>query len=288
MATVDELESAAVQWLNSKRGKLALARTLYLVPGLEDENASCWIGGDNSIVDVWGPRVFSPWVVAKATERLAKPDVWKTANVRVIDFDQTERASFFDFRDAVVDAVVNEYPDDGSLVGEYDIVGHSMGGLDAFVSLVDGCSPAGPLPAGRRIARAFNFVTMDTPYRGIPNVETRVKLAADAKKDQTRALAPGSEQLGLVGAAAADIAGRAVRVTCYGVDSATQVEVTSGNLFADEGTFASVRAQSDYRFFQIPGASHSGPLGITHSTITIANLFFTLVTSERLSPSVVA
>lgn len=288
MATVDELETAAEEWLNDNSGKLTLPRTLYLVPGLEDEDAGCWIGGENSIVDDWGPRVFTPWVVAKASERLARPDTWKAANVRVIDFDQSPRASFFDFRDAIIDAIVDEHPDDGSSVGAYDIVGHSMGGLDAFVSLVDDSSPAGPLPVSRRIARAFNFVTMDTPYRGIPNVETRVKLAAEGKKDQTRAMAPGSDQLLRVDAAADRLSGRAVRVTCYGANSATQVEVTSGNLFADKTRFSAVRAQCGYRFFQIPGVSHSGPLGITRSLITIANLFSTLASAEQPRPPIIA
>jgi hypothetical protein len=288
MATVDELESAAKDQLNDNAGKLTLPRTLYLVPGLEDEDAGCWIGGTNSIVDDWGPRVFKSWVVAKASERLTQPDKWRAANVRVIDFDQSPRASFFDFRDAVIDAIVDEHPDDGSSVGAYDIVGHSMGGLDAFVSLVDDSSPASPLPVSRRVARAFNFVTMDTPYRGIPNVEARVKLAAEAKKDQTRAIAPGSHQLLRVDAAVDRLPDRAVRVTCYGANSATQVEVTSGDLFADQGRFAAVRAQCGYRFFQIPGVSHSGPLGITRSVIAIWNLFSTLASSAQPSPSIIA
>jgi hypothetical protein len=41
---------------------------------------------------------------------------------------------------------------------------------------------------------AHDVVTMEVPYRANPNVETRIKLAADEKKDQTRALAPGSSQ----------------------------------------------------------------------------------------------
>jgi hypothetical protein len=284
MATVDELETAALQWLNSQRGKLSLQRTLYLVPGFEDETAGCWARGMNTIADVWGPRIFNNWQLAVASQDLQNQVKWKWANVRLIDFDAgVHRPSFLDFADTLRKAIQPEYPDDHSSMGEFDVVCHSMGGLDAFAALVDDLAPAHPVPPGDRIARAFNFVTMDTPYRGIPNWMARLKMTAAGKEDQCRAMAPDSPELQLVAAAASRLPSRAVRVTCYGVDSASQVEVTSGDLYADAARFAHERQTSDYRFFQIPGASHSGPQGITQSVITIANLFHTLATGSRLS-----
>jgi hypothetical protein len=285
MATVDELETAAEQWLKKQRGKLLLQRNLYLVPGFEDEGAGCWLGGSNTIADFWGPRIFSNWQLAVASRDRSNEAKWKWANVRVIDFDENvPRRSFLEFGETVRAAIVTEHPHSSSSMGEYDIVGHSMGGLDSFVALVDALS-AGPqlVQPPQQIARAFNYVTMDTPYRGIPNWEARTKMSGPTKRDQCRAMAPGCAELTLVDTAASQLAGRVVRVTCYGVDSASQVEVTSGDLYADENRFSHERSVTDYRFFQIPGASHSGPQGITQSLITIANLFYTITTGTRLS-----
>lgn len=285
MATVDELETAATQWLNNNRGKLSLQRDLYLVTGFDDETAGCWVDGANAIAKVWGPRVFSNWHVATASIHQHAPDptIWKFANVRVIDFDLSYRRSFLEFGDVLRKTIQTEHPDTGSSMGKYDLVGHSMGGLDSFVALLDLTASPNPVPAADRIARAYNLVTMDTPYRGIPNWEARRNMSPASKRDQCTAMAPDSPELKLIDANASRLPSRVVRMTCYGVDSASQVEVTSGNLFADKNRYAAERDACDYRFFQIPGASHSGPMGITQSVITIANLFHTLTTSRRLS-----
>jgi pimeloyl-ACP methyl ester carboxylesterase len=286
MATVDEIETAARQWLNGQKGKLTLQRTLYLVPGFEDETAGCWLKGPNAIGDIWGPSVFTNWQMAVASRDKANTAKWKWANVRVLDFDAAViRPSFLTFADVVRAAINEDYPDDQSSMGEFDVVGHSMGGLDAFAALVDDVDPnrSVPVPPAERIARAFNFVSMDTPYRGIPNWKARLKMTAQGKEAQCTAMAPDSPELKLLDAAASRLVDRAIRITTYGVDSVAQVEVISGDLYADAGRFAQERHAADYRFFQIPGASHSGPQGITQSVITIANLFYTLTTATRLS-----
>jgi pimeloyl-ACP methyl ester carboxylesterase len=286
MASVDEIETAALQWLNKQRGKLTLQRTVYLIPGFEDETGSCFLGGANTIGDIWGPRIFTNWQLARASADVAgNPEKWRWATVRVIDFDDSiVRPSFLDFAKTVRDTIVPQYPNDESGMGEFDVVCHSMGGLDAFAALVDDLVPGDPpLPADQRLARAFNFITMDTPYRGIPNWEARLKMTAASKKAQCTAMRPGSPELRYIDATADKLPARAQRVTCYGVDTASQVEVTSGDLYADRNRWIKERQQCDYRFFQIPGASHSGSQGITQSVITIANLFYTLATGARLS-----
>src|SRR6266404_6087725 len=128
MATVDELEAAAEQWLNNRRGKLFLQRNLYLIPGFEDELAGCWLRGPHTIADVWGPRVFSNWQLAIASLDANNAQKWKWANVRVLDFDaDVQRNSFLEFGDTVRAAIQTEHPDSASSMGEYDLVCHSMG-----------------------------------------------------------------------------------------------------------------------------------------------------------------
>jgi hypothetical protein len=79
------------------------------------------------------------------------------------------------------------------------------------------------------------------------------------------------------------IEGRVTRITCDGVDTATQVGVGSADIYSDRERFAVAVRDADYRFIQIPGSSHSGNMRITTSVITIANLFDTLSRGDRLS-----
>ena len=287
MASVDEMEAFCRKWLNDRRGNLRLQRDLYLVTGLSDEQSNCWNASD-AIAQKWGPAVFSNWHAADATQR--GTPAWDSATVRVLSFPNPPYTgappfgSFIDFGNVVSDMIADHHALRGaSLMGEYDIVGHSMGGLDTFAALFDlDSTPAAEPP--RRIANAFNLATLDTPWRGVANIAIRRKFESDPQRlTQCDALAASSPQLAAVDARAAELGQRVARLTCYGADSAAQVEVSSANLFEDGTRFAAARAKTDYRFIVIPGVSHSGAFGITTSVITIANLFDTLTRGDRLS-----
>jgi hypothetical protein len=282
MANVEEMEAYCRKWMNDRKGTLSLQRTLYLVPGLDDEGANCWLA-NGAITSSWGPKVFKNWHMA-TTADLGTPK-WSRATVRVVLFPKAYPPpvcdSFLDFGDQLREIIASDYPDRDSPMGEYDLVCHSMGGLDAMAALMDLDPSRPPLP--QRAANAYNFVAMDTPFRGVPNMTTRRRFSPQHAQKQCDALTPGSPELAWVEQAAERLESRATRITCYGVDSATQVEVTSGNLYHDRARFATARREADYRFIQIPGSSHSGSLGITTSVITMANLFDTLTRGDRLS-----
>lgn len=286
MPNADELEAMCEKWLKDRAGQLRLQRTLYLIPGLDDESAGCWSSnGGKTIYDFWGPRIFQNWH-GVSSAKAGTPE-WDAATVRLIQFPLPYPASFpgTDFRDfglTVRQLIGSHYPDRGSVMGEYDVVGHSMGGLDAMAALL-AIDPVGGNAGAPQIAKAYNFVTLDTPYRGVPNIALRMRFSPPHAQGQCRALADGCPELTLLGSRAAELAARVTRITCYGVETASQVEVRSANLYADRNRFAHERFETDYRFLKIPGASHSGTLGITRSPITIANLFDTLTRSDRLS-----
>lgn len=286
MPSADELEAVCSKWLRDRAGQLTLQRTLYLIPGLDDEGAGCWsVNGAKTIYDHWGPLVFSNWH-GVSSEKAGTPE-WNAATVRLIQFPMPYPATFpgTDFRDfglVVRQLIAMNYPDDGSLMGEYDVVGHSMGALDAMAALLP-LNPASGDAGALALAKACNFVSMDAPYRGVPNMPIRRKFSPPFAQGQCSALTEGSAELALVDAQAAALSTRVTRMTCYGVETASQVEVRSANLYADRTRFEHQRFTTDYRFLKIPGSSHSGSLGITRSTITIANMFDTITRSDRLS-----
>jgi hypothetical protein len=288
MASVDEMEAYCRKWLNDRRGKLRLQRDLYLISGLSDEEAGCWCDS-GGIGQSWGQAVFSNWHQADITQR--GTPAWDAATVRVLGFPPLPYPAgqpfdtFIDYGTIVRDAIHDHHPArPGSRMGEYDIVCHSMGGLDAFSALRDLDANGGPGTAPDEIANAYNMATLDTPWRGVPNMPIRQTFESDAARlRQCAAITPGSPQLARVEADAANLQLRVTRLTCYGADTASQVEVDSANLYNDKVRHDVPRAKTDYRFIVIPGASHSGAMGITGSVITIANLFDTLTRSDRLS-----
>lgn len=260
--TVDELTDLATRWLNNHVQQFSLRRPLFLIPGYDDERGGCWIGPNS--LDEWGRKVFQNWDSAR----------------RLITFPfpyERPMDSFLDFGDDVRGIIAPNNPDTGGATGEYDLVGHSMGGLDAFAALVDDLDGTRPQPPpGGRLARALNYVTFDAPFGGVPNMPIRRLSAGPSRQLQSDALMKNSSQLSMLAINRSRLAQRAVRATCYGADAAAQVEVEQPDLFGSGNQLADARERLRYRYFVIPGSSHSGDLGITKSVIALANLFETL------------
>ena len=266
MASIDDLTGWALAWLKAKKKKpLMLQRTAYFVPGLTDEDAGCWTG-KNSIAE-WGPKVFANW----------------DTHARIVTFKYpypSPMRSFFDFADDLRAEIAMAYPDNGLAVGEYDLVSHSMGALDALAALFDDAYAARTNPPIKRIANAFNFVSFDAPYGGVPNAEARKALTTPDRAEQCDCLMVNSPELGIISGLRKRVPDRISRVTCYGADSTFQVEVQQPDMYPQNGPWKFERKRVGYRYFRIPGSSHSGGLGCTKSVIAIANLFETLGTSK--------
>ena len=260
--SADELRQEGRAWLAAAAGRLMLPRTLYLVPGITNEDALMW-----ATVEAEGRRAFRNW----------------DAYARPVKFESVSPNQTFEDQGIYFESIVaSTYPADGlHLVGDYDILSYSMGGLDAAFALeraAESSSAATP-----RMRRSFNFITLDAPFDGVPNWRLR-KTFSDMigrpdRQSQCDALAPHSPELTRLGARRDLLGAACERVTCYsaGGDSAVQVPWSSSDLFADMGSAAPWGPRPSYRHYIVPGASHSGESAIYDNPYVIASVFGVLI-----------
>lgn len=256
--TPSELRDDGRNWLAALGKRYPLQRRLYLVPGICNEDSLMW-----DTIWNWGSQSIPNW--STYAER--------------VNFEHlTAKATFIDFGDYVRGVIGARYPwDPAHPVGEYDIVGYSMGGLDTFAAMVP--LGASTFATVARMAKAFNFITLDTPFNGVPNWQIRRGFpdmsGRPDRQSQCDALAPGSPQLSALRAARNQLAGNAERIVCYsaGGDSLVQVPYSSSNLCADIPSASLWGAAPSYKSLLIPGASHAGESAIFDNEYLIASLF---------------
>lgn len=254
----DELRSDGRAWLSSLGKRFPLQRRLFLLPGICNEDAAMW----DTVVG-WGRLTIPNW------DDYALP----------VKFDTVPNPSdFVGFGDYVRSLIAARYPfDPGHLVGEFDIVAYSMGGLDAFAAMIPlGSSTYAATP---RMSKAFNFITFDTPFGGVPNWRIRKELP-DIKNSidrttQMTALAPESAQLAELRSTRSQLSDRVERIVCYsaGGDALIQVPLSSSNLCDDVSAESLFGAAPSFASNVIPGASHAGASGIYDNEFAIASAF---------------
>jgi pimeloyl-ACP methyl ester carboxylesterase len=261
-----ELRLEAVQWLNDqlKPRQLRLNRHLFLVPGITDETAGCW-----DWIDRWGREVIAGWGDASRT---------------IITFEQLgagghSQATFVDFGDYVRRRIADWVGAPGqSGVAQFDVVCHSMGGLDTFAALVPlGQYDYGDVP----LPRARCFITLDTPFRGVDNWKARCargdisEQAWPGRPTQCQALRPGSPELTTLLQNRAALRGVVDHVVCMSASKELPIEVDwpSSDLWSEGDIDAEWGGAPTYHAQVVPGTCHSGVGGITWSPITIAQIF---------------
>jgi hypothetical protein len=284
--TYDELLNTCDGWLKNNTGKLSLSQPLFLVTGWTDESASCWTAAPNCI-EFWGNKIFSNWAAKRTI--LQFPDEQAgfkfPAGFQVggEDVGGETMNDFRDFGDLVRATIRGAVPPDAR-DGEYDVVCHSMGGLDTFAALVP-LTAARPLTPAEQLPAARHYVTLDTPFRGVPNIGV-IEPSTGPRHTQGEALKVGSPLLQDVVDKRASLIDRTQTLSCYGVDTASFVEVPksssdlmlplgSSQLFFDDNG-NSVKGRLSYIAPRIPGAVHSGGGGICASLITVVSVFLTL------------
>ena len=246
-------------WLNALDNRYSLPRTLYLVPGICNEDAAIW-----NTMREWGASTIPNW------EEYCVP-------VQFLDFDP--RDDFVDFGVELRDLIASKYPLDDELpVGEFDLVCYSMGGLNAFTAMIalEDRYPFSETPA---MAKAFNYITLDTPFRGVPNWQLRRNFPdmtdRPDRQSQCAALAPDAPVMQAVVAARAELRGKAERMICYSAagDSVVQVPVDSSDLLSDDPPLSPWGDTPTYASYVIPGVSHAGAGAIYDDEFVIASVF---------------
>ncbi len=258
-ATPAERRKWARAWLNALGKRYPLQRTLFLVPGIANEDAAMW-----NAMRSWGTKVIPNW------EEYCVP---------VQFFDFTPRDDFVDFGVELRDLIASKYPlDDEISAGEFDLVCYSMGGLDAFAAMIplDGRYPFSETP---QMARAFNYITLDTPFRGVPNWAVRQRFpdmtGRPDRQSQCAALNPDAPLLRSVVAARPQLAGKAERMVCYSAagDSVVQVPLDSSDILSDDPSPSPWGDLPSYSNYVIPGVSHAGAGAIYDDEFVIASVF---------------
>ena len=256
--TPDELRADGRAWLNGLGGRFLLQRRLFLLPGICNEDAAMW-----ATVTAWGRRAIPNW------DDYARPVTFLTV---------PGNGDFIGFGDYVRGLIAATYPFDPThLVGEFDILAYSMGGLDAFAAMV----PLAPstFDSVPRMGKAFNFITFDTPFGGVPNFSIR-KTFGDMtgrpdRQSQCEALSPTSPQIRALRGARSQLAACVERVVCYsaGGDALVQVPISSSNLCADVQAETLWGTSPSFASNLIPGASHAGDSAIFDNEFAIASAF---------------
>lgn len=278
MSDVEIERAAARKWLRRQASlpeerMPSLRRPLFLVTGYTDEDAMCWQGPESFMR--LGPRIYRNWATHAHMIVFPRDEVLGAEHGalagRAMD-------SFFDFGDLLRQEMLRRAPESADDLG-YDVLCHSMGGLDAAVALMGlETSPPRlpPAPSGQRLGKAHHMMTLDTPWRGVPSMDFRRKFAhTEAQKRQGAALFRESPQLAQLAGAFTQLPARVHRLTCYRPEGATQLEVPaqSADLYGESPEWKPQRDACGYTSVVVRGASHSGERGITTSPITLEHVF---------------
>lgn len=257
--TPAERRKRARAWLNSLRKRFPLPRTLYLVPGICNEDSAIW-----DTMREWGRKTIPGW------DEYCVP-------VEFLNF--TPRDDFIDFGAVLRKLIASKYPlDPARAVGEYDLVCYSMGGLNAFAAMIplQGRYPFSAVPP---MAKAFSYITLDVPFRGVPNWQLRREFSDMSgrtdRRSQCTALDPAATALRSVVAARAELRDKAERMVCFsaGGDSVVQVPHSSSDLLSDRPPAVPWGLTPTYSKHVMPGLSHAGASAIYDDEYSIARVF---------------
>lgn len=262
-STPAELRIEAESWLKSLNRRYPLNRHLFLIPGITDEAASCWTW----IAD-WGRYALGKW-----DDYVTVVDLSKVGSAG----SNSSARTFIEMGSYLHDLISDTVARAGSPAAQFDIIGHSMGGVDAYAALV----PLLGSTHGSQLPTARYYMTLDTPFRGIFSGDMRCHQSDISdprfpdRPTQCQALMPGSSQLKALLASREQLNDKVERVVCFGADREAdiQVEWSSSNLCSDVSPQQLWPRAPAYRYHVIPGACHSGVGGITWSSITIAQIF---------------
>jgi hypothetical protein len=127
---------------NLVRDKINLKRPVFFVPGWTDEDNTCWKTAYRK-----GYVPIKDWISKIA----------KNSNLaEYITFTEKESEkckSFFDFADVLKPKIWDKIGKNK----KFDIVGHSMGGLDVVAAIIDDDKP---------LLNVYNLITVATPHQG--------------------------------------------------------------------------------------------------------------------------
>lgn len=253
----EEQKQVALAQLNiGRRAKITLKRPVFFVPGWTDEMCNCWAKGE------WGRMSIKEWI-GNVTQN---PD--KAYYINFIE-ETMKCKSFLDFGEVLKVKIWD-------IIGknaEFDIAGHSMGGLDIRAAVAQ----------GEPLLNINKCLTVATPHQGdnlggidigirkfflLGWIVNKVKPETPYQKMQSEGLDPDYEPIQLINEPNNKIAFLERIGKLYELKGSRDFTV-KGSAYLDETGIAPELCKSKIEKVEIPGADHTGKIGITQDPRTI-------------------
>lgn len=143
--SIEEQKKQALEKLEDlKQKKITLSRDVFFVPGWSSESCAAWLEPytpENISMRQWIERIVTNW----------------QEKVHFVTFATEESQkcrSFIDFGNILRGKIVPCMKDDNS---RFDLIGHSMGGLDVSAAVINDFIP---------VNRVVNIMTLGSPFHG--------------------------------------------------------------------------------------------------------------------------
>ena len=238
------------------KNKIALKRPVFFVPGWTDESCACWMESNkiNICIKDWFDKICS-----------------NSEEVRYINFENESPGckSFLDFGEVLK----NKIWDDIGKEKEFDVVGHSMGGLDIRAAITQ----------NKLLLNTQNCLTVATPHQGdnlggidvwlrkVPLIKSlwdKIRKEAPYQVKQSKNLDPDYDPIKLINKVDTKTTFLEKIWQLYEFKGTMDFTV-KGSAYMNETDINSELCKNKIKKVTIDGADHTGKTGITQDPRTI-------------------
>ena len=241
--------------------KLSFKRPVFFIPGWTDEDCTCWVSSY-----LKRDRCIQQWV-----GQVVQNCQW----VNPISFTEKESescTSFFDFGDLVKEKVWKKIGTET----EFNLVGHSMGGLDAVAAIVDEVEP---------LWKVHRLITVATPHQGSELGELGPKVRKYSRHHALQCINLDPDQPAIKAVNTLTVRQRLLdRVEKLYCLMGTRDRAVMASARFKKADIDPAQYQRKVEILQIDGATHSQKLGITQDSRTILAILQILLDIELEEP----
>lgn len=255
-----------------KEDKVTLRRPVFFVPGWTDESCGCWSAAyrKNTAMKEWIDAIcINPY------------------EARYVKFEEESPScrSFLDFGEVLKKKIWSDIGKDR----EFDLVGHSMGGLDIRAALA----------LGELLSQNHNCLTVATPHQGDNlggiNVWSRNTFLGRAligwilhqdtpyHREQSKGLDPDYEPIKIINRTENKLL-FLQRVSKLYEFKGTRDFTVKDSAYIDKSDIPLEYRSSKIEDIEIGGADHTGKLGITQDPRTVLSIISILLGRELEKP----
>ena len=257
----NQRQNAAGKLEELAKNKLELKRPVFFIPGWTDEACVCWMTPylkRGTCIKEWAPKI------------LRNPEL-----VNYISFSAKESEgckSFFDFGDILKEKIWDKI----SRKTDFDLVGHSMGGLDAVAAITD---------EEETLLNVNKLITVATPHQGseLGEIGPVFRKYPEHIASQCVNLDPDQPAIKLINKpdVREKLLNRVKKLYCL---MGTRDQAVMRSARFNKIGIDPERYQEKVEIVEIPGATHFEKLGITQDPRTILAVLKILCDIELEKP----